>query len=67
MFADFDGDESAVGVGNVGGIGDDEFELLAGDGGEEIALQEADAIGDVIASCVFRGEGEGGVRRCRLR
>ena len=43
MVADFDGEGSAVGGGDVGRIGDDDVELLAGDGREEIALEKADS------------------------
>ena len=38
VIADFDGEGIAIGGGDVGRIGDDEVELLAGDGREEVAL-----------------------------
>jgi hypothetical protein len=45
VFADFNGDEGVVGVGNVGRVGGDDFELFASDGGEEVALEETDIFG----------------------
>jgi len=45
VFADFDGDEGAVGVGDVGRVGGDDFEFLAGDGGKKVSLEEADMVG----------------------
>jgi len=61
VLADFDGDKRAVGVGNVGWVGGDDFESLARDGGEEVALKEADVAGDVVAGSVLASDGEGGV------
>ena len=66
VIADFDGEGIAIGGGDVGRIGDDEVELLAGDGREEIALEKAD--GNSVAICVFFGAGESAMRRrCRWR
>ena len=56
--ADFGVERGEVGVGDVGRVGDDEVEDFTGDGGEEIALEEAD--GDSVALCVFFGESECG-------
>lgn len=52
----------AVGVGDVGRVREDGVEGLGagGKGGEEIALEESDAIGDVVARGVLAGEVEGG-------
>ena len=58
VFADFDGDEGAVGVGDVGRVGCDDFELLIGDGGEEVALEEADVVGAPKTFCVEPGNRE---------
>jgi hypothetical protein len=70
VLADFYGDEGAIGVGDVGRIGDDDFEVLAADGGEEVALQEANVVCDCVAGCVLAGDGESGfgdVGRCERR
>ena len=53
MIADFDGDGRAIGDGHVGGIGDDEFELLADDGRKQIALQETNAISHTHSGAAF--------------
>lgn len=45
VFQDFDGDQGAIFVRDIGRIGDDDFELLSSDRGEEIALKESDMIG----------------------
>ncbi len=58
VVSDFYGERGAVCGGDVGWVGDDEVELLASYGGEEIALKEADAVGDVIELRVLAGEVE---------
>ena len=62
MVADFDGERGAVGIGDVGRVGDDDVEGLAGDGREKIALQKADSIGDVVALRILARDGERGCR-----
>ena len=57
VFAHFDGDECAIGVGHIGRIGDHEVELFAGNGREQIALQETDAFTHAIACRVFARDG----------
>ena len=58
VVADLNGKRREVFGRDVGRIGDDEVELLAGDGSEEIALEKAD--GDGVEVGVFAGNGEGG-------
>lgn len=61
VLAHLDGDESAVCVGDVGRVGNDDFESLAGDGVEEVALEETDFVSDVVVGCVLLGDGESGL------
>ena len=58
VVADLDGEGGAVSQGNVGQVGGDEVEMLAGDGGEKIAFQEAK--GNSVAFGVFLCDCQGG-------
>ena len=62
VVANFYGDEGAVGIGNVRRVGDDDFEVLAGHGREEIAVQEADLLGQVVAGRISARDCECGLR-----
>ena len=69
VIADFDGEGRAIGDGDVWGIGNDEFELLANDRRKQIALQEANAISEthaygIVARHCQRGLGNVDCRDC---
>ena len=61
MVADLGVEGVAVGVGDVGGVADDGVEGFGfgGSGGEQVGLEEADAVGDVVGLGVGGGRLEG--------
>ena len=62
VVADFRGEGGSVGEGDIGWVGDDDVELLAGELGEQIGLEEANAVGEMMARGVFAGDGKCGRR-----
>ena len=59
ILADFDRERGAIRCRHIGGVGDDQLKALVGDGGEQIALEEANASGDFVACGVFAGDLQG--------
>jgi len=45
VVADFYGECGAIDFGNIGRVGDDDFEFLVGDGSEEIVVEKSNLIG----------------------
>ncbi len=63
VVADLGVEGGAVGLGDVGWVGDDGVEgrlVGVGDGAEEVGLEEADAVGDGVGGGVLAGDGERG-------
>src|ERR1035441_2883252 len=60
VVADLDGERGAVGQGNVGRVGGDDLEMLAGDGREQIAFKEPNVAGNAVSSRVLARDCQGG-------
>jgi hypothetical protein len=58
MVANFDGERLAISLRHIRRVAHDQFELFAGDGREQVAFEEADAVGDIIESSVLASEGK---------